>query len=165
MQGWAWVGRSQTTKKFSRPLCRDGQGWRQQRDKEGRGSVPPSHLARGSENPEAHDILTQCNFLGLQPDVGGHACNPSTQEAELGGSQVQGQPRLYSETEKFPVLHGTDPPLFQTHCALLDTQGLMLCGSFWWKSQKALCQADKVESRANRCERPSITHQKHQEVL
>jgi hypothetical protein len=27
-----------------------------------------------------------------------HACNPSTREAEAGGSQVQGQPRLHSKT-------------------------------------------------------------------
>jgi hypothetical protein len=27
-----------------------------------------------------------------------HSCNPSTQEAEAGGWQVQGQPELQSET-------------------------------------------------------------------
>jgi hypothetical protein len=28
----------------------------------------------------------------------GHACNPSPQEADTGGSQVWGQPGLHSET-------------------------------------------------------------------
>jgi hypothetical protein len=27
-----------------------------------------------------------------------HACNPSTQEAEVGGCQIQGQPGLHSKT-------------------------------------------------------------------
>jgi hypothetical protein len=27
-----------------------------------------------------------------------HTCNPTTQEAEAGGSRVPGQPELYSET-------------------------------------------------------------------
>lgn len=27
-----------------------------------------------------------------------HTCNPSTRELEVGGSQIQGQPRLCSET-------------------------------------------------------------------
>jgi hypothetical protein len=38
-----------------------------------------------------------------------HACNSSTWEAEVGGSQVQGQPALYRETltlkkQKTPTL-------------------------------------------------------------
>jgi hypothetical protein len=34
---------------------------------------------------------------GWEPGVVAHACDPSTQEAEAGGSQVQIQPWLHSE--------------------------------------------------------------------
>jgi hypothetical protein len=34
----------------------------------------------------------------ILPGVVAHTCNLSTREAEAGGSQVQGQPRPYSET-------------------------------------------------------------------
>ena len=33
-----------------------------------------------------------------EPGVVAHACNPSTWEAETGGSQVRGQPQQISET-------------------------------------------------------------------
>jgi hypothetical protein len=43
-------------------------------------------------------IFTQLHIKNIPLDVVGHTCNPSTQEAEAGGSlQIQGQPDFYSE--------------------------------------------------------------------
>jgi hypothetical protein len=38
--------------------------------------------------------------LKIKPDVVEHTCNPNTQEAEAGGSRVQGQIRLHSLVSK-----------------------------------------------------------------
>jgi hypothetical protein len=43
-------------------------------------------------------LLRSFSLLKFQLVVGAHACHPSTQEAEAGGSRVQGQPGLHSET-------------------------------------------------------------------
>ena len=49
----------------------------------------------GKSNEDLGEVCEKCDG---EPGVVAHACNPSTREAEVGGSQVRGQPGLGSET-------------------------------------------------------------------
>jgi hypothetical protein len=59
--------------------------------------------SRGLHSPQLFPtllwVLRAFSLFGAQrTSVVGHACNPSTQEAETGGLTVRGQPRLHTET-------------------------------------------------------------------
>jgi hypothetical protein len=53
------------------------------------------------------------------------ACNPSTQEAEAGGWQVQGQPGLHSETSSKTQKPASPPSLTTTKRRLREVNQLL----------------------------------------
>ena len=58
-------------------------------------------------------ISNHTEYTYDKPGALAHTCNSSTQEAEAGGSQVQGQPRLHSNTQ---FRETKELELKNTHC-------------------------------------------------